>query len=196
VDDAIDHLIAALTETNQIGRTWIFSVTDNGNRHGEHYLDGKKGPYEESTRTPFVVRGPGVPADTTNEHLVSQVDLLPTICEIAGADATGVDGRSIVPILRDPSAPFREFLLIESEQRGWHSVRMRRWNETRADYDNLMFVRWRGDFEELYDYEEDPHLYNGRVNTPREQKYADILHKKLLAMRRSAGNQYRALETG
>ena len=156
-------------ETNQIGRTWIFFVTDNGFQHGEHYLDEKLWPYEESTRTPFVVRGPGIPADTTNGHLVSQVDLLPTICEIAGADASGVDGRSILPILRDPRAPFREFLLVEAEKRGWHSVRMRRWNEARADYDNLLFVKWRDGFEELYDYDEDPHLYNGRVNTPREQ---------------------------
>ena len=195
VDDAVARLINALVETNQIGRTWIFFATDNGRQHGEHYLDKKLWPYEESTRTPFVVRGPGVPADTTNGHLVSQIDLLPTICEIAGADASGVDGRSILPILRDPRAPFREFLLVEAEKLGWHSVRMRRWNEARADYDNLLFVKWRDGFEELYDYDDDPHLYNGRVNTPREQQNAEMLRDKLLAMRSAAGARYRALET-
>ena len=196
VDDAVDRLMTALTETNQIGRTWIFFVTDNGFQHGEHYLDKKLWPYEESARTPFVVRGPGVPAGTTNGHLVSQIDLLPTICEIAGVDAGGVDGRSILPILLDPRTPVREFLLVEAEGRGWHSVRMRRWNEARADYDNLLFVRWRDGFEELYDYDDDPHLYNGRVNIPREQQNADMLRNKLLAMRTAAGDQYRALETG
>jgi arylsulfatase A-like enzyme len=195
VDDAVDRLITALARTNQIGRTWVFFVTDNGFQHGEHYLDMKLWPYEESTRTPFVVRGPGVPADTTNGHLVSHVDLLPTICEIAGADASGVDGRSILPVLRNPSAPFREFLLVEAEGRGWHSVRMRRWNEARADHDNLLFVRWRGGFEELYDYDDDPHLYNGRVNTPREQQNVDMLRERLLAMRTAEGDRYRALET-
>jgi arylsulfatase A-like enzyme len=126
VDDAVDRLIDALVETNQLGRTWIFFLTDNGFQHGEHFLDKKLWPYEESARTPFVVRGPGVPAGTTNKHLVSQVDLLPTICEIAGADASDVDGRSLLPVLRDPAAPFREFLLVEAEERGWHSIRMRR----------------------------------------------------------------------
>jgi arylsulfatase A-like enzyme len=196
VDDAVARLINALAETDQIGRTWVFFLTDNGFQHGEHYLEEKKWPYEESARTPFVVRGPGIPADTTNGHLVSQVDLLPTICEIAGADASSVDGRSILPVLRDPRAPFREFLLVEAEQRGWHSVRMRRWNEARADYDNLLFIRWRDGFEELYDYDDDPHLYNGRVNTPRERQNADMLRTKLLAMRTASGAQYRALETG
>jgi N-acetylglucosamine-6-sulfatase len=195
VDDAVDRLMNALVETNQIGRTWIFFVTDNGIQHGEHFLDKKLWPYEESTRTPFVVRGPGVPAGTKNGHLVSQIDLLPTICKIAGADASGVDGRSILPILRDPSAPFREFLLVEAEKLGWHSVRMRRWNEARADHDNLLFVRWRDGFEELYDYDDDPHLYNGRVNTPREQQNAAMLRERLLAMRAAAGDRYRALET-
>jgi arylsulfatase A-like enzyme len=196
VDDAVDRLINALAETGQVERTWIFFLTDNGYQHGEHFLDKKLWPYEESTRTPFVVRGPGVRPGTTNGHLVSQVDLLPTICEIAGADASGVDGRSILPILSDQSAPFREFLLIEAEDRGWHSVRMRRRSQAGADYDNLLFVRWRDGFEELYDYEDDPNLYNGRVNTPREQQNAGMLREKLLAMRAAAGDQYRALETG
>jgi N-acetylglucosamine-6-sulfatase len=196
VDDAVNRLITALVETNQIERTWIFFVTDNGFQHGEHYLDMKLWPYEESTRTPFVVRGPGVPEGTTNDHLVSQVDLLPTICEIAQADASDVDGRSILPGLLDPSTSLREFLLVEAEGRGWHSVRMRRWDEARADHDNLLFVKWRDGFEELYDYDDDPHLYNGRVNTPREQQNVDMLRDKLLAMRTAAGDQYRVLESG
>lgn len=196
VDEGVDRLITVLEETDQLERTWIFFVTDNGFQHGEHFLDKKLWPYEESTRTPFVVRGPGVPAGTTNKHLVSQVDLLPTICEIAGADSSGVDGRSILPVLRDPDAPFREFLLIEAEGRGWSSVRMRRRNQARADYDDLLFVKYRAGFEEIYNYEDDPHLYNGHFNTPREQQNAAMLRERLFAMRTAAGDRYRALESG
>ena len=196
VDDGINRLINALAETDQLGHTWVFFITDNGLQHGEHFLEKKLWPYEESTRTPFVVRGPGVRAGTTNGHLVSQVDLLPTICEIAGADASGVDGRSILPILRDPDAPFREFLLIEAEGRGWHSVRMRKRNQAGADHDDLLFVKWRDGFEEIYDYQDDPHQHNGHFNTPREQRYAGMLRERLLKMREASGDRYRALETG
>jgi arylsulfatase A-like enzyme len=196
VDEGVDRLITALEETNQLGRTWIFFVTDNGFQHGEHFLDKKLWPYEESVRTPFVVRGPDVPAGTTNKHLVSQVDLLPTICEIAGADASGVDGRSLLPVLRDPAAPFREFLLVEAEERGWHSIRMRRRGQAGAGYENLLFVKWRDGFEEIYDYEDDPYQYDGYFNTPREQQNAGMLRERLLAMRTAAGDRYRALEAG
>jgi arylsulfatase A-like enzyme len=58
LDDAVNRLLTALEETNQLGRTWIFFVTDNGFQHGEHFLEKKLWPYEESTRTPFVARGP------------------------------------------------------------------------------------------------------------------------------------------
>jgi arylsulfatase A-like enzyme len=194
VDDALERLMNVLTETNQIGRTWIFFVTDNGFQHGEHFLDKKLWPYEESARTPFVVRGPGVPANTTNGHLVSQIDLLPTICEIAGADVTGVDGRSLLTILSQPDALFREFLLVEAEGRGWHSVRMRKWNSVREKYDNLLFVKWRGGFEELYDYDDDPHQQNGRINISREQQNVDMLRNKLRDMRVASDEAYRELE--
>jgi arylsulfatase A-like enzyme len=198
VDDAVNRLIDALAETDQLGRTYIFFVTDNGVQHGKHFLDKKLWPYEESTRTPFVVRGPGIPdvlAGTKNDNLVSQIDLLPTICEIAGADASGVDGRSLLPTLRNPAAPFRELLLVEAEDRGWHSVRMRKRNQAGADYEDLLFVKWREGFEEIYDYDDDPHLYDGRVNTQREQRYAVMLRDRLLAMRTAVGDNYRALET-
>ncbi|CAA9385228.1 MAG: Choline-sulfatase [uncultured Rubrobacteraceae bacterium] len=194
VDDGVKRLVTALEETDQLGHTWIFFITDNGYQHGEHYLDKKLWPYEESCRTPLVVRGPGVPAGSVSKQLVSQIDLLPTICEIAGADASGVDGRSILPTLRDPGAPTREFLLIEAEGRGWSSVRMRRRNRARTGYDNLLFVKWRDGFEEVYDYDDDPRMYEGHFDTPREQRHADVLRERLDAMRAAAGDAYRALE--
>jgi N-acetylglucosamine-6-sulfatase len=89
VNLGVGKVLTAISETGQMGRTYIFLVTDNGYQFGEHDLDKKLVPYEESIRTPFVVRGPDVPQDAVLPHLVSQVDLLPTICELAGAD-TGV----------------------------------------------------------------------------------------------------------
>lgn len=114
VDAGCGRIIAALSETGQLENTYVFFLTDNGYQFEEHNLEKKLWPYEESTRTPFVVRGPGVARDAVSGKLISQVDLLPTICELAGAGASGVDGRSMVPLLRDPAAPWREYLLVEA----------------------------------------------------------------------------------
>jgi N-acetylglucosamine-6-sulfatase len=194
VNVGCNRIMNALAETDQLENTYIFFITDNGYQFGEHNLDKKLWPYEESARTPFVVRGPGVQQDTTSGKLVSQVDLLPTICELAGADTSGVDGRSIVPLLRDPAAPWREYLLVEAEGRGWHSVRMRKFNETTQEQDNLLYIRWKDGFEELYDYENDPELLDGEINTPREHAHVDDLRQRLETMRVSAGDAYRAAE--
>ena len=194
VDVGFNRIMNALAETNQLDNTYIFFLTDNGYQFGEHNLDKKLWPYEESARTPFVVRGPGVQQDTTSGKLVSQVDLLPTICELAGADTSGVDGRSLGPLLRDPAAPWREYLLVEAEGRGWHSVRMRKFDETIQNYDNLLYIRWNSGFEELYDYENDPELLDGEINTPRERAHVEDLRQRLETMRMSAGNTYRAAE--
>lgn len=194
VDVGCARIIATLAETGQLGRTYIFYLTDNGYQFGEHNLDKKLWPYEESARTPFVVRGPSVRRDAASGKLVSQVDLLPTVCELAGADASGVDGRSMVPILHDPAAPWREYLLVEAEGRGWHSVRMRAFNQATQEQDNLLYIRWNDGFEELYDYENDPALLDGAINTPRELAHVEDLRGRLETMRVSAGDAYRAAE--
>ena len=194
VDVGFNRIMNALAETNQLDNTYIFFLTDNGYQFGEHNLDKKLWPYEESARTPFVVRGPGVQQDTTSGKLVSQVDLLPTICELAGADTSGVDGRSIVPLLSDPVAPWREYLLVQAPTALLAGAAMRKFDETIQNYDNLLYIRWNSGFEELYDYENDPELLDGEINTPREHAHVDDLRQRLEIMRMSVGNAYRAAE--
>jgi arylsulfatase A-like enzyme len=72
--------------------------------------------YEEATRIPLLVVAPGVTRPGTYAAvLVETVDLYPTLLELAGLPAPevpqGLDGRSLVPVLRDPSSPFREAAL-------------------------------------------------------------------------------------
>ena len=66
-DDQIAQLLDTLAATGQLGRTFIFLVSDNGFMLGEHRLANKSRPYEESEGIPFVVRGPGVPAGTSRQ---------------------------------------------------------------------------------------------------------------------------------
>src|SRR5215210_89043 len=114
VDDLIERLVLVLRETNQLSDTFILYCSDNGYMMGEHGLIKKGLPYEEATSVPFLVRGPEVPQGLTSDALVSQLDITATMLEVADANTSGIDGRSLVPIL-DSTVPssWRKRLLIE-----------------------------------------------------------------------------------
>jgi N-acetylglucosamine-6-sulfatase len=152
VDDLVAGLTETLEETDQLENTYIVFATDNGYMLGEHRLTQKGKPYEESIRTPLLIRGPGVPAGETRTQLVSNVDLAPTFADLAGAEPPAKpDGRSLVPLLSgDPPASWRETLLLERRSKGlsWTGVRTSRY---------AYFEYEETSEKELYDLEADPH---------------------------------------
>ena len=114
VDVMVDDLVGALTETNQMGRTYIVFASDNGYMLYRHRVYSKGVPYEESQGTPFVVRGPGVGQGVASDELVANIDLAPTIADWAGVQSPSyVDGRSLVPLLEGTYSSWRQRLLFE-----------------------------------------------------------------------------------
>jgi N-sulfoglucosamine sulfohydrolase len=83
--------------------------------HGADMLRGKRTSYEGGVRIPLLVRWPdGARAGQVRRELVSTVDLMPTLLELAGAPPVpGLAGRSLAPLLRGASGPWREYLFTE-----------------------------------------------------------------------------------
>jgi arylsulfatase A-like enzyme len=122
IDQSVARVVAKLDELNLAGRTIVIFSSDNGGVGGyaesgvqaggvtdNAPLRGGKGMlYEGGVRVPFIARWPGVvKAGTTCDEPVVHVDLYPTFCEIAGAkkpEKQALDGVSLAPLLRDPSA--------------------------------------------------------------------------------------------
>lgn len=99
VDDMLGSIFANLAATNQLDNTYIFFTSDNGYLMGEHRMEAKGFPYEESVRVPLIVRGPGIAPGSTIAALTTNADLAPTFAEIAGGPIPAfVDGRSLVPV--------------------------------------------------------------------------------------------------
>ena len=118
VDEMIAGIRAALEETGKIQDTYIFYLADNGDDFSPHVnASGKLLPYEEGIRTPIIVRGPGVEAGGRRDHLVSTVDLLPTIASLAGVPVPGfADGRDLAPLFSCrplPLSKWRKACLVE-----------------------------------------------------------------------------------
>jgi len=115
VDEMVTAVIQRLEQNGQLDNTYIFFTSDNGFHIGEHGISPGKGlPYEEDIHVPLMVRGPGITPGTVITQLAANIDLAPTIIDIASANSADfVDGRSLVPFFKSQTADWRKGLLIE-----------------------------------------------------------------------------------
>jgi arylsulfatase A-like enzyme len=116
IDDGVKLIIDTLGGMSRLRSTYVIFTSDNGFFFGEHRLIGGKFlAYEPATHLPFLIRGPGIRPGTKTGELSSQIDIAPTILELAGVGADkSIDGRSMIPFLKDPSLRTRRPLLFES----------------------------------------------------------------------------------
>ncbi len=109
-DETVGEVLRALDETGFRDTTLVVFLSD----HGMAFPYSKTNCYFTSTRTPLVVRWPGKvkPGAVDANHFTSGVDLTPTILEAAGLPLPGgLDGRSILPLLRGEAQEGREKVL-------------------------------------------------------------------------------------
>eukprot|EP00937_MAST-01D_sp_MAST-1D-sp2_P003799 g3799.t1 len=105
VDDIVDAVVAKLEEQGVLDKTFIFYSSDHGYKQGQWRVGtSKQHPYETDIHVPFLVRGPGVKANTTHDDIVGNVDLTPTLLSLAGVTPPPfMDGHSILPLLGLPN---------------------------------------------------------------------------------------------
>src|SRR5919106_1571628 len=177
IDDMVESIVATLRDTGQLDNTYVIYSSDNGFHLGQHRLiAGKDTPYDEDIRVPMVMRGPGVPAGSRIEALVGNVDLAPTIAEIAAAETPDfVDGRSFLPLFQAPDQPWREAFLIERRRLEEQLVRQSRFNgltpeelEQTATFNgirgrDMLYVEYGSGERELYDLLADPHQLDNMI---------------------------------
>ena len=114
VDDAVAMLSATLDRLGLTDNTVVLYLSDNGLHWGEHWWASKFSSYEEAIRIPFIMRYPRrYPLPRTSDALVLNIDVAPTLTELAGATRPPVNGRSVLPVL-DGLSPGRDDFLIEN----------------------------------------------------------------------------------
>jgi len=161
VDEAVRKVHDALKAAGRLNDTYIIFVADNGLHAGQHRLpEGKQLAYEEDINLPLLIRGPGVGRNRVDAtHLVANVDLAPTLAQLAGAKLPDPDGRSYAGLLGTVAAApatWRE------------SLPLARWRIPNAADDPLpafrgvrtsryTWVEWADGARELYDNQRDPY---------------------------------------
>jgi N-acetylglucosamine-6-sulfatase len=181
VDEAVRDLLAALDSARVLQRTYVIFTADNGFFHGEHRVaTGKVLVYEPSVRVPLIIRGPGIPRGATRTTLAANVDLAPTILDIAGARAARrLDGRTLLPFARDGLRRSGRDILLETTT--YSAIRTPR----------HVFVQHSTGEQELYDLVTDPHQL---TSLHADQRYAALkaeLTRRLGLLRTCAGDACR-----
>jgi N-acetylglucosamine-6-sulfatase len=208
VDDGVKRVIDTLGYLGRLRNTYVIFVSDNGFFFGEHrLLGGKFLAYEPATHMPFLIRGPGIEAGTQTGEMAANIDIAPTLAELAGVEPTkSVDGRSLVPFLEDPELRTRRPILFESfvetndvEANGALRPSARPSNQASAsllappkDYAGIRlgaykYIAWPSGEKELYNINRDPNELNSLHKVPNFFPIRNFLHREMKRLAECVG---------
>jgi arylsulfatase A-like enzyme len=184
VDRQVGQVLETLRRIKQEENTVIIFTSDHGEGLSAHHWTGKMMFYEEEAAVPLIVSWTGVTPGgrIDKEHLVSALDVLPTICDYAGVQAPPLmRGTSLRPIIERPELPGHEF--VASEMAGNAAGPGRSFMVRTPKFKYMMFPRAER-AEMLFDLEADPgEMKNLAGETPLAGELER--HRRLLAQWRA-----------
>ena len=190
VDAQVGHLVSELDRLNLADKTLVVFWSDHGFHLGENGHWGKWSPYEWDSRSPLIMRGPGVTSGVATRALVEFVDIYPTVASLAGlTPPDGLEGISMKPLLHEPLRPWKSAVFTQVLRQLPDgnlmavSMRTERYRLTRwtAEHDRAD-VR----FIELYDHTVDPNETRNVAEHPDYRSVKDDLLARLNAGWRAA----------
>ena len=162
-DAQVGRILAALDQSGLGDNTIVLFTSDHGYHMGEHGYYQKTTLFENATRVPLVIAGPGVSKGQVAETFAEMTDLYPTLVELAGLDPQKSNsGKSLVPALKLPASQIRDSAL--SQYRNGYSLRVK----------DFRFTMWGEDGAEgfeLYDHRSDA---AEMVNVAGQEDYAQV----------------------
>ncbi len=175
VDDNVGRVLDYLEQSGLADNTVVFYTSDQGWYLGEHGWFDKRWMYEESFRTPLLVRWPGkIKAGSVNTDFAMNLDFAETFLDIAGvAVPSDMQGKSLVPLLKGktPETWRKSMLYHYYEYPGPHSVR-RHYGVRTERYKLIHYYEPEVNEWELFDLEKDPKELHSLYSDP---EYAEIV---------------------
>ena len=184
VDESVGRLRQWLADAGLAENTVVVLMGDNGFMFGEHGLIDKRNAYEESMRVPLLVVAPGrFPPGSVVSEMVANIDIAPTILELAGLEAPAhYDGASFAELGRGQrGGEWRD-------QLGYEYYWEFNYPQTRTVFalrgERYKYIQYHGvwDTEELFDLKEDPREARNLIEDPALLSVKVDMRKRLYAL--------------
>jgi arylsulfatase A-like enzyme len=189
VDESVGRLLNYLDESGLAKNTIVMYCSDQGFYMGEHGWFDKRFMYEESYRTPLLVRWPGrVKPGSTNKDLVQNIDFAETFLDLAGVKSPEeMQGESIVPLMKgDTPKDWRSSLYYHYyEYPASHAVR----RHEGVSEKRFKLIRFygkdvpNGEEWEFFDLKNDPQEMKSEYSNPEYAGEVERLKKELQRLR-------------
>jgi N-acetylglucosamine-6-sulfatase len=180
MDESVGRLLDYLERSGLAESTLVLYMSDNGFALGEHGLIDKRHAYEESIRVPMLAWAPGlIEPGTTVTQLVRNIDVAPTILDLAGAAPLDeMDGRSVLPALRGQSLESKTELLYEYY---WEYAFPHTPTVFALRDDRYKYIYYHGiwDLNELYDLGTDSLEQHNLIELPAHQERIRAMRDRL-----------------
>ncbi|MGB6220304.1 sulfatase [Haloferula sp.] len=156
VDSCVGTVLEALDKSPHKDNTIIVLFSDHGFHLGEKDRWAKRSLWEDGTRVPVMIAGPGIEGGRITRKPVGLIDLYPTLLELTGLAPDPIhEGHSLVPLLKDTDADWKH-LARTSFGPGNVALRSERYR----------YIRYVDGSEELYDHQKDPHEWSNLADNP------------------------------
>jgi len=201
IDDLVAGIVSTLQDVGVLQRTYVLFSSDHGYHLGQFRIPIEKMlPYETDIRIPLFIRGPGISPGSHLSEMVANIDIAPTVLDLAGIPVPPImDGQSMAPLLMG-KAPgmaagwrtrfisefaegvfqtYGKFPLYDEPQNQWRMLRV-----INATHD-FAYIEWdrqyifdKIDFQEYYDIKKDPwqqvNLWNSTIGATQGALHAEL----------------------
>lgn len=169
IDIQLGKVLKKLETMGELDNTYIIYTADHGMSIGRHGLMGKQNLYEHTWRVPFIIKGPGIAKGKRVKGNSYLLDVLPTLCDLAGIKIPEtVEGSSLKPVINGEKEVVREVMYgvySGGTKPGMRSVKKGDWKLIKYDVMDGAVQE-----TQLFNLAENPHEYLAEHDKPGEME--------------------------